>query len=606
MEDPKPRTRRRHPVDKYGPKVYDKSEHMQGRAAAMKAALSGDHPSQSEPAGGFDSTPYPYAPPGYTLKFTFHRGVNLPCADFGTFSSDPYVLAQLIVDLPQRHKQDPVMSFRTPTVRKNRDPEWNSEWIVANVPASGFHLKCHVYDEDAADHDDKLGNAYIDVDSVNGQWPGIKEQNLRLKKRMGSKRVYLFGNIAALASRRLDVQSHIVISVQCLGKTPGDEGAHMYTVGPNYWFKHFSPLIGRIAGTKDEVQSHRNEKKTITRYNFQAIQIQLKGPVPTPLYHRYVEFKPFVAGMFTSHSLRGRILNRALHHQHERIYNFDKTTLNGQFPSPCIELTQKFLEFVHYAQGGRIFTYVITLDGQFRFTETGKEFGIDLLSKHTMHSDVSIYIAYSGEFFLRRLKHRHPRHPETIRHSETRYSGDESLVEPEISIDPADYELFIDNDSGTYRPNGQYLPLLKEFISANLPGLHVTTLDCKEDAERMAALKNEQREFKKNEGNHMIFLQRSNSSSLSISSSDEDELNERGDLQPQKKDGFAQKVHDMRDLKGQMMKWAQPDNHGSPDDTESRSGRQRTAAAHSSEASKPAVENGVDESTATFAADGRM
>lgn len=308
--------------------------------------------------------------------------------------------------------------------------------------------------------------------------------------------------------------------------------------------------------------------------------------MPTPLYHRYVEFKPFVAGMFTSHSLRGRILNRALHHQHERIYNFDKTTLNGHFPSPCIELTQKFLEFVHYAQGGRIFTYVITLDGQFRFTETGKEFGIDLLSKHTMHSDVSIYIAYSGEFFLRRLKHRHPRHPETIQHSETRYSGDESLVEPEISIDPADYELFIDNDSGTYRPNGQYLPLLKQFISANLPGLHVTTLDCKEDAERMAALKNEQREFKKNEGNHMIFLQRSNSSSLSISSSDEDELNERSDLQPHKKDGFAQKVHDMRDMKGQMMKWAQSDNHGSPDDTASRSGRQRTAAAHSSESIK--------------------
>jgi hypothetical protein len=327
--------------------------------------------------------------------------------------------------------------------------------------------------------------------------------------------------------------------------------------------------------------------------------------VPTALYHRYVEFKPFVAGMFTSHSLRGRILNRALHHQHERIYNFDKTTLSGQFSSPCTELTQKFLEFVHYAQGGRIFTYVITLDGQLRFTETGKEFGIDLLSKHTMHSDVSIYIAYSGEFFLRRLKHRHPRHPETIQHSETHYSGDESLVEPEISTDPADYELFIDNDSGTYRPNGEYLPLLKQLISTNLPGLHVTTLDCKNDAERMEVLKNEQREFKKNEGNHMIFLQRSNSSSLSISSSDEDELNERSESQPHKRDGFAQKVHDMRDMKGQMMKWAQADNHGNPDETESRSGRQRTAAANSSGASNPAVENGLDESTATFA-DGRI
>ena len=53
-------------------------------------------------------------------------------------------------------------------------------------------------------------------------------------------------------------------------------------------------------------------------------------------------------------------------------------------------MTLQFLKMVHYDQGGRIFTYVITLDGLFRFTETGKEFGIDLLSKHTMHSDVNV------------------------------------------------------------------------------------------------------------------------------------------------------------------------------------------------------------------------
>ncbi|OJK05373.1 hypothetical protein ASPACDRAFT_74874 [Aspergillus aculeatus ATCC 16872] len=563
MEQAQPRTRRRRPVDKYGPRFFDKTEHVQDRAAAMKATLHGDERSQSQPAGGFDSTPYPYAPPGYTVKFTFHRGVNLPCADFGTFSSDPYIHAQLIVDLPQRHKQDPVISFRTPTVRKNRDPIWEKEWIVANVPASGFQLKCNVYDEDATDHDDKLGNAYVEVDSIDENWPTIKEQSYRVKKRLGSKRVYLFGNIAALASRRLDVASHLVISIECLGKTPGDEGAHMYTVGPNYWFKHFSPLIGRLAGTKDEVQS-QNGQKTISRYNFQAIQIQLKGPVPAELYHRYVEFKPFVAGMFTSHSLRGRILNRALHHQHERIYNFDKTTLTGQFASPCVELTQKFLEFVHYAQGGRIFTYVITLDGQFRFTETGKEFGIDLLSKHTMHSNVSIYIAYSGEFFLRRRKHRHHRQPDTPHPSETcNYSADESQNHLEISVDPADYELFIDNDSGTYRPNAEYLPLLKQFISSNLVGLHITTLDCKRDAAQMETLKNEQREFKKHEGNQMIFLQRSNSSSLSLSSSDEEDLNERSDTHaPRRARGdLAHKVHEMRDVKGQLINWAQGDDY---------------------------------------------
>ncbi|KAL4933608.1 C2 domain protein [Aspergillus undulatus] len=554
MEVPESQVRPQHLGDRYGPMLVDKADKLQQQAVAMSGVSKAE---SHEPAGGYDSTPLPQVPPGYTLKFTFHRGVNLPCADFGTFSSDPYIHAALTVDVPLRHKQDPFPSYRTPTVRKNRDPVWEKEWIVANIPASGFRLKCRVYDEDAADHDDKLGNAYIQVNSINEQWAGIHEQPFRLKKHTGSKRVYLFGNIAALASRRLDTDSHLVISVECLGKSPGANGAQVYTVGPNYWFKHFSPLIGRLIGTKDAVQS-QDGKKTVNRYNFQAIQMQLKGPVPSGMYHRYVEFKPFVAGMFTSHTLRGRILNRALHHQHERIYNFDRATLDGEFESPCVEMTQKLLEFTHYAQGGRVFTYVLTLDGQFRFTETGKEFGIDLLSKHTMHSNVSYYIAYSGEFFIRRRKHRHRGLSLVSNRSSTDYVVDHDGEEMELSKDPSRYELFIDNDSGTYRPNAEKLPLLKEFFSSNFPELHITTLDCQGDAERMQELKNEQREQKRNAGVQMAFLQQRSrsSSSLSISSSDEEELNERSGLKQKKRGDFAKRVHEMRDVKGQVLRWA--------------------------------------------------
>lgn len=261
--------------------------------------------------------------------------------------------------------------------------------------------------------------------------------------------------------------------------------------------------------------------------------------------------------MFTSRSLKGWALNRALHHQHVRIYNFDRTTVNGVFASPCAELTQKFLEFAHYGQGGRIFTYVVTLDGQLRFTETGKEFGIDLLSKHTMHSDVSIYIAYSGEFFVRQRMHHQRQH-----RAQSPASEDRSLRESPagVSTNPTDYEVFIDNDSGTYRPNPQYLYLLREFMSANFPGLQITTLDCQKDAERMQEMKNEQREFKKRHGLQMTFLQRS-SSSLSISSSEEEELGERSRQSQKQRGEVSRKAHDMRDLKGQVLKWAEGEGH---------------------------------------------
>lgn len=118
-----------------------------------------------------------------------------------------------------------------------------------------------------------------------------------------------------------------------------------------------------------------------------------------------MDFKPFVSGMFTAKGIRGKILNKALHHQHERLYNYDRQTEYGVFPEteegkdPDQEVTKKFLDLVHHDQGARIFTFIITLDGLFRFTETGKEFGIDLLSKHTMHSDVNV--SHHSNFFKR-------------------------------------------------------------------------------------------------------------------------------------------------------------------------------------------------------------
>ncbi len=244
--------------------------------------------------------------------------------------------------------------------------------------------------------------------------------------------------------------------------------------------------------------------------------------MPYELYHRYVEFKPFVKGMFTTTGIRGKVLSHALHHQHAHVYNFDRSTVYGIFDHPSKEMTLQFLDLVHYDQGGRIFTYVLTLDALFRFTETGKEFGIDMLSKHTMHSDVSIYVAFSGEFFIRRLKHPNKSQQDQETHPQAELEGGPPSSEP--PKDPTYYELIIDNDSGTYRPNAELLPKLKAFFHSNFPSLKITTLDCQADAERMNKLKTEQRERKKAEGNQIEYVQADDSS---ISSSDEEDLDDQ-------------------------------------------------------------------------------
>lgn len=554
------------------------------------AKESGGQQQQDQPAGGYDSTPIPYRPGGYTVKITINSARNLPMADVNSLSSDPYVLAECKADGPMRHKEDPPLRFRTPTIRRNTDPEWNADWIVANAPAQGFKLKLRVYDEDPANKDDRLGNVHVSVPALEG-WGGMQKQKFHIEKKAGSKRAYLVRAVATCFRMAKHMHGDIYISMEVLEKTPEDgQNGRTYTLGPLWWTRHYSPLLGRLANTHDPgeenspghsdsaglSQGQSNEEKHKPRpYNFQANQLQLRGPVPPELYHRFVEFKPWAKRMFTNSGLQGYVLSKALHHQHARVYNFDKSTVYGSFGrDPGMDVTKHFLEMVHYDQGARIFTYVLTLDALFRFTETGKEFGIDMLSKHTMHSDVSVYIAFSGEFFIRRLKHpRRPPPPEPAEHAEHSHppAHKENATHPPDDIeggppkedpphDPSHYELVIDNDSGTYRPNAKLLPLLKAYLAANLPGLHILTLDCNADADKMNKMKSEQRERKKKEGDHIIYRQGSRSGS--ISSSDESDLDDleaglRDDGEqaaaPHEKNAFGQYAKDRKQL--EQAKW---------------------------------------------------
>lgn len=223
---------------------------------------SSDKPKKTkQPPGGFDSTSIPHAPPGYTLKFTFHRATNLPYADIYQLSADPFILAQLNTKLQPRHKEDPYLRVRSFTVRKQTNPVWNFEWVVANVPTSGFKLKVRIYDEDPGDHDDRLGNVHVDVPSIDEKWDGIRNQPYKVKKRMGSKRAYASKAIAVCIDRRKKFNPSLYISVEMLGRTNDEEGGRCYTLGPCWWTKHYSPLLGRIANRKDTYDGNATRKQ---------------------------------------------------------------------------------------------------------------------------------------------------------------------------------------------------------------------------------------------------------------------------------------------------------------------------------------------------------
>lgn len=141
-------------------------------------------------------------------------------------------------------------------------------------------------------------------------------------------------------------------------------------------------------------------------------------------------------------------------------------------------------------------------------------------------ADDQAYISWSGEFLVRRLEHPNEsaRDPDQKTHPPDAVKSDkEDKDKP--PTEPRFYELIIDNDSGTYRPEKSLLPVLQQFLEKNLVGLQIVTMAC--DDKKLEKIKEEQVEVKKKEGEHMVIGQGSDASS--ISSSDVSELEDRAE-----------------------------------------------------------------------------
>jgi hypothetical protein len=88
-----------------------------------------------------------------------------------------------------------------------------------------------------------------------------------------------------------------------------------------------------------------------------------------------------------------------------------------------------------------VYTYVISAeDDTLRFSETGAAFFVDFASKHALHSACNERVRYSGEF--------HPR-PQ----------GGWQFFSDETPDQDVRWELVIDNNSGTYAPDKNMLPV---------------------------------------------------------------------------------------------------------------------------------------------------
>lgn len=140
---------------------------------------------------------------------------------------------------------DPPLRFRSATVQRTLNPEWQSEWIVAGVPSSAL-IEARVYDEDSSGHDDLLGTAFIPLGPLSEHYSS-EWVSYRLHRR-GADPLAL-GLKATLGVFDPDARAAatMAVSVRVLGRTKRNIG-RMYTVNSHWWI-HYSPLIGTLTDT---------------------------------------------------------------------------------------------------------------------------------------------------------------------------------------------------------------------------------------------------------------------------------------------------------------------------------------------------------------------
>lgn len=159
-----------------------------------------------------------------------------PTGDIHTLSIDPFIHAELHVPTQPRARDDPPLTFRTPTIRQNRDPDWNAEWIVSGIPSEGFLLKMKVKDEDPSTRDDSAGHAVADFRKagvVTDEF-AISEATFDIKKRRASPQVYVQTYVASILPRiRMSIHGHVIISIRVVGRAPDQNHKSAYTVGPS-------------------------------------------------------------------------------------------------------------------------------------------------------------------------------------------------------------------------------------------------------------------------------------------------------------------------------------------------------------------------------------
>ncbi|KAF8877745.1 hypothetical protein CPB84DRAFT_1838575 [Gymnopilus junonius] len=403
-------------------KVVDRMQHAKESAHARKESL--------EKKMGELGLSMTYV----DLQIQFIGASGLPKMDVvGT--ADPYFVAKL----------DDKISFVSTVKMGTLSPVWNEAWKVKNVPTTA-DLVIKVMDKDEGMvTDDFIGTVKSTVA------PGTKESEIQGPLYKGTRGTFW-----------LKVSSSPIDSAPAVDEDP-TEFPYLFD-GPIRYSRHFSPTVGALTNLNDarlystwkmylrgiplffgDTYQHWNRKYPAAQKIFQGpASIAVRSGIQAG--HRMLYARTATNGF-------GILEDKASTLQ----------LLHGGSSSSVNTPNAPGSEFAHRVKPA-VYTYIISSDDDsFRFSETGAAFFVDFASKHALHSNCAETVRYSGEF--------HPRP-----------KGGWETFSDTTTDDEADWELVIDNNSGTYAPDKAMLPALKGLLEYNFPGFGIFALD-REDEE---------------------------------------------------------------------------------------------------------------------------
>jgi len=347
------------------------------------------------------------------VTIQFIGASNLPKMEvMGT--TDPFFHASL----------DDRLSYISSVQFNTLSPVWNEVWQVKNVPTTAT-LSVVIRDKNhAALIDNYIGKIETTI------YPGAKEAEIR-------------GPIMHVRDRGtfwLKIDS-----------SPSHDDAALLPYsfdGPVHYSRHNSPTVGALTKLRD------------TRL-YSTWKIYIKG-VPRifgdQVQHWNRSHRPAQAIFQGPTSIA---LRSAIQASHRLLYARSVSNAFGVIESTedvftlfSIDGTASHTRRIKPA----VYTYIIsTDDDSLRFSETGAAFFVDFASKHALHSNCAKAVRYSGEF-----------HPRPV--------GGWARFSDAIRDEDVEWEIVIDNNSGTYSPDPALLPKVKEIVELNFSGFRVVAL----------------------------------------------------------------------------------------------------------------------------------